>query len=202
MERGWTYRLTQWIARILCTVLWRFRCRGLDRVPRRRGIVVVSNHQSLLDLVLIGCALPRRLTFIARSGLRRHRLYRWVTRPFDVVDIERGRPGVRALRQAMDRINEGGAVLLFPEGTRTHDGRLGRLRMGFAVLARKTSAPIVPVRLDGAFQVWPRSRLVPRLGAIRLEVLDPFGPEDDVESRTHKALSPGPSLPSGKKSAV
>jgi 1-acyl-sn-glycerol-3-phosphate acyltransferase len=73
------------------------------------------------------------------------------------------------MKAVIKRLQEGAAVIVFPEGTRTHDGRLGEIKSGFAILAKKARVPIAPVAIVGAYECWPRTRLLPRPGRIRLE---------------------------------
>lgn len=173
-DRNLLYRATQWIARFVSVLFWRFRCFGLERIPRSGGLIVVANHQSFLDLTLLGCAIPRTLTFLARMTLRSSGIYRALTAPFDVLDVRRGEGDVGAVRRMIDRLKAGAAILLFPEGTRSRTGALGPLSPGFLVLAEKSGARVVAARLEGAFRVWPRGRLLPGLGAIRLSISHPM----------------------------
>jgi 1-acyl-sn-glycerol-3-phosphate acyltransferase len=173
-DRNLFYRFTQWMARLVSILLWRYRCFGLDRVPRSGGLIVVANHQSLLDLSLLGCAIPRTLTYLARSTLRSSRIYRLLTAPFDVLDLRRGEGDVAAARQMVERLRGGATILLFPEGTRTRTGALGKLSPGFLMLAEKSGAKVVAARLEGAHRVWPRGRMLPGPGSIRLVVSGPL----------------------------
>jgi 1-acyl-sn-glycerol-3-phosphate acyltransferase len=197
------YLLTQFWARILCVLFWGYQCRGLDRIPRRGGLLVVSNHQSFLDLVLIGSAVPRRITYVARHTLRRSLLFRLLTWPFDVLDIRRGEKDVSAVRTITDKLREGACVLVFPEGTRTRDGRLGKLREGFIAVARRGGAPITALRLNGVFAVWPKGTTFPGRGMIRLETHLPLRTDDmeyaDALGEIRRRLSG--SMPSGPNPA-
>lgn len=173
-DRTLLYRFTQWLARFVSVLLWRFRCFGIERVPRNGGLIVVANHQSFLDLTLLGCALPRTLTYLARTTLRSSWLYRVLTAPFDVLDVRRGEGDVGAVRRMVDRLKKGATILLFPEGTRTRTGKLGPLSPGFLMLAEKSGARVVAARLEGAFRVWPRGHLFPGRGEIRLFLSRPL----------------------------
>ena len=86
------------------------------------------------------------------------------------VPIDRNASTVTAMRTVIQRLRNGAAVIVFPEGTRTASGQLGEVKNGFALLAKRASVPIVPVAIVGAYECWPRSRLVPRPGRIRLGI--------------------------------
>jgi 1-acyl-sn-glycerol-3-phosphate acyltransferase len=85
------------------------------------------------------------------------------------VPIDRTTSAVKAMKLVIERLKRGAAVIVFPEGTRTPNGLMGELKPGFALLAKKAEVPIVPVAIVGAFECWPRSRMFPRPGRVRLE---------------------------------
>ena len=87
----------------------------------------------------------------------------------DAVPIDRESSALKAMKVVIARLKRGAAVTIFPEGSRTTDGQLGEFKSGFALIAKRAAAPIVPVAIVGAFECWPRTRLLPRPGRIRLE---------------------------------
>lgn len=177
------YRLLRFGARVLSVAVWRLRVHGRRNIPAARGLLVLSNHQSFLDLVLITTAFDRPFTYIARSTLRRHWLYRTLTWPFKVIHMNRDRPEPSQVRTIIDHLRQGHMLLIFPEGTRTRTGRVGPLKMGFFMMARRAGVPVLPLKLQGAFAIWPRNRLLPGPGAVRLDIGKPIdvagiSPED------------------------
>ncbi len=150
---------------------YRMRVVGVEQCPRRGGLVVVANHVSLLDPPLLGCALPRPLVYTPRATLRKSWLYRLMTGWLDLEHVERDGRDLAATRRLIERLKRGDAVALFPEQTRSSDGALQRLTPGFALLAAQAQVPVLPVVIDGAFEVWPRGRSRPRLtGRVELRV--------------------------------
>jgi 1-acyl-sn-glycerol-3-phosphate acyltransferase len=150
-------------------------------------VLVLSTHQSHLDPLLLGLATHRRLSSLARSSLYRFRPFGFVITALDAVPIDREGSAVTAMKVVIKRLQDGAAVIVFPEGTRTHDGRMGEIKSGFAILAKKARVPIAPVAIVGAYECWPRTRLWPRPGRIRLE----FGrvlSVDDVAALDERAL--------------
>jgi 1-acyl-sn-glycerol-3-phosphate acyltransferase len=169
--------------RILYAILWvlcrtlgvtvlGFRHRFAEPLPSRGGILILSSHQSHLDPLLLGLACDRRLSSLARSSLFHFKPFAAVITALDAVPIDRNASMVTAMKAIIARLKAGGAVTIFPEGSRTADGRLGEFKPGFAVIAKRAGVPIAPVAIVGAYECWPRTRMFPCPGRIRLE----FGP--------------------------
>jgi 1-acyl-sn-glycerol-3-phosphate acyltransferase len=141
-------------------VYFRYQYRGRKHVPTTGPLLVVSNHQSHLDPVLVGVACPRQLRALARHTLFFWPLS-WLIRSLGAVPIERG-GGVAGIKTILKLLREGDAVLVFPEGTRTRDGELQPLQGGFAAIARRSGASIIPAAISGAFAAMPRGTSFPR----------------------------------------
>ncbi|MFM8707687.1 MAG: lysophospholipid acyltransferase family protein [Planctomycetia bacterium] len=171
-QRGfgrWLYDTLWILCRTLAISVLGFRVRFAEPLPRQGGLLVLSSHQSHHDPLLQGLAADRRLSNLARSSLFRFKPFAAVIAALDAVPIDRSTSMVKAMKAVIGRLRDGRAVVVFPEGTRTATGRLGEIKSGFALLAKKAGVPIVPVAIVGAYECWPRSRLLPRPGRIRLE---------------------------------
>jgi 1-acyl-sn-glycerol-3-phosphate acyltransferase len=161
---------TLWVlCRTLAVTVFGFRVRFAERLPAHGGLLVLASHQSHLDPLLLGLATDRRLSSLARSSLYGFKPFGAVITALDAIPIDREASSVAAMKIVIGRLKAGAAVIVFPEGTRTATGRLGELKPGFALLARRAGVPIAPVAIVGAFECWPRWRLFPRPGRIRLE---------------------------------
>jgi 1-acyl-sn-glycerol-3-phosphate acyltransferase len=147
-----------------------YRYRGKANVPTAGPVLLVSNHQSHLDPVLIGIACPRQLKYLARIGLF-FWPFSWWIRALGAVSIDR-ESALGGIKTTLKLLKDGEAVVVFPEGSRTPDGKLHPMLPGFCVLARRSGATIVPVAIDGAFAALPRGSPFPRPTRIRLT----FGP--------------------------
>jgi 1-acyl-sn-glycerol-3-phosphate acyltransferase len=175
-KRLW-YGFLHLTCRLLSVVVFRTRIAGREYVPRTGGALVLSNHQSHFDPVLVGLASHRRLNFLARQTLFRFAPFRWLINSLDSIPIDRDGSGVGGLKETLKRLKRGEFVLIFPEGTRTSDGEIASLKPGFVALARRAGVPLLPVAIDGAFQAWPRWQKLPGRSVIHIA----FGPVIEPE---------------------
>jgi 1-acyl-sn-glycerol-3-phosphate acyltransferase len=185
-NRAWQAWL-KLVCRVLAAAIFRIRVEGRELVPAEGGGLVLSNHQSNLDPILVGLSCERRLNYVARTTLFESRLFRFLVAALDAIPIDREGVGLGGLKETLKRIKRGEMVLLFPEGTRTRDGELKRMLPGFCVIARRAGVPLVPVALDGAFDAWPRQRTLPRPATVHV-VWGPPIPPHDVERLSDEEL--------------
>jgi 1-acyl-sn-glycerol-3-phosphate acyltransferase len=172
---GW-YRFCRAVCWLLVEVLFRFRWTGAEHVPLRGPVLLVTNHQSHLDPVLVGVACPRQMKALARRTLFVGP-FGWLLRSIGAVPLDLEGSAVGGLKATLRLLRDEHVVLVFPEGTRTTDGSLGPLRPGFCALARRSGAVILPTAVDGSFAALPRGRVVPRLAKIRLTFSSPITPD-------------------------
>ena len=174
----WWWRLSQGLARAGAICFWKFRVFGLENIPRKGGVLLASNHQSFLDPVLVAMVLSREMHFMARRTLFRNPVLRVIIVGYNAFAIDRDSADVKGVKEAIARLEAGNILLVFPEGTRTGDGSIGRMKPGIGMLAERAAVPIVPVLIEGAHEVWPRSRLIPRLGRITMIFGKPLDPKE------------------------
>jgi 1-acyl-sn-glycerol-3-phosphate acyltransferase len=138
-------------------------------------MLIVSNHQSHLDPVLVGIACPRQLKYLARKGLFFFPFNLWI-RALGAVPIDQERGALGGIRAALNLLKQDNAVLVFPEGSRTYAGKLQEMFSGFCLLARRSRATIVPAAIEGAFAAMPRGSTWARPHRIELEFDVPLTP--------------------------
>ncbi|OPL18567.1 MAG: hypothetical protein AVO35_04340 [Candidatus Aegiribacteria sp. MLS_C] len=130
-------------------VLFGLRVTGRDMVPRRGGLIIACNHISELDPPVLGCAIPRPVAFMAKVELFRSRFTGFWLRKLNAFPVNRSGVDTRALREAIDILRCGDAVVIFPEGTRSHDGKLLPVKAGIGLVAVSSGAPVVPAFVWG-----------------------------------------------------
>jgi 1-acyl-sn-glycerol-3-phosphate acyltransferase len=178
------YKSCQVICRLVTTVLFDLKVSGKENIPKTGGVLLLSNHQSYLDPVLIGVQLHRPLSYLGKSELFRNPALSWLFRKLNAVSLHQGAGDIHALRETINLLKEGHILTIFPEGSRTQTGEMGPLQPGFALVVRKAGVPIVPVAIEGSFHAWRRGQKVFRPYPISVK----FGPELDVQGLKPDAI--------------
>lgn len=135
---------------------------GVEHVPREGPLLVAANHLSVLDPPLVGAVLPRELDFMAKAELFRVPGLAGLIRRLNAHPVDRSGSDAAALRLALRLLAAGRALLIFPEGTRGVEGRLGPARAGAGMLAAMSEVPVVPTCIRGTGRALPRGAIVPR----------------------------------------
>ncbi len=143
-------------------LLFRLEGRGAEHVPSRGPVLLVANHSSLLDPPLVGGMAPRPVSFMAKAELFRVPLLGALISRLNARPVRREGADASALRTALRVLQEGGALLMFPEGTRGPEGMLREPKPGAAMLAVLSGAAVVPVFIQGSGRAWPRGQRFPR----------------------------------------
>ncbi len=171
--------------RIAYRIYFRVEWFNSERVPGSGPVILASNHASILDPPLVGTALHRGISYLARESLFRFWGVGWVLRNWDAVPVDREGGGARGLKAILDRLLAGGGIILFPEGTRTLDGKLQPARSGIGLTVIKSSAPVVPVRVFGTFEAFGKEVPFPRPHKIMAKYGQPmYFAELRAEART------------------
>jgi 1-acyl-sn-glycerol-3-phosphate acyltransferase len=139
-----------------------WRVYNAERVPVNGPVILASNHSSYLDPPLVGSGLKRAINYLARENLFRFPVLGWILHRWEVVPVDRDGGGAKGLKAILDRLLAGGAIILFPEGTRSRDGNLQPARSGIGLTVIKSAAPVVPVRVFGTYEAYGRHVRFPR----------------------------------------
>jgi 1-acyl-sn-glycerol-3-phosphate acyltransferase len=175
------YRMSRVLAGPFLHLLWRPEITGSEHIPASGGAILASNHLSIVDSIFLPLMVDRPVTFAAKSE------YFTGTRPIDrftsaylratkqlSVDRAQARAGQDMLEAALGLLREGALFGIYPEGTRSPDGRLYRGRTGIGWLALNSGLPVIPVAMSGTDRVLPPGQKVPRVSKIRITVGKPL----------------------------
>ena len=175
------YRISRVLAGPFLYTLWRPEIVGSEHIPASGGAILASNHLSIVDSIFLPLMVDRPVTFAAKSE------YFTGTRPIDrltgaylratkqlSVDRAEARAGMAMLEAALGLLRQGDLFGIYPEGTRSPDGRLYRGRPGVGWLALNSGLPVIPVAMSGTDHVLPPGRKVPRVGKIKIRVGEPL----------------------------
>jgi long-chain acyl-CoA synthetase len=160
--------------------LVRFEVEGREHLPGRGAFILCVNHQSYLDGFLLLSAIPyrlvRRLILLGKPQYFAHGIAAWLSPRLNIAAVDADANLIQAMRISARVLREGRALMLFPEGERTIDGEIRPLRRGAALLSCHLGVPIVPVVIDGPYEIWPRGRGLQRRAPVSLRVLPPIAP--------------------------
>lgn len=135
-----------------------------ERVPLRGSVILAANHASFIDPPLVGAGIHRGINYLARESLFRFPVIGWVLHRWQAVPVDREGGGAKGLKAILDRLLQGGAIILFPEGTRSRDGKLQPARSGIGLTVIKSTAPVIPVRVFGTYKAYGRHMRFPLPG--------------------------------------
>jgi len=171
------------LTKLLGWILFRFRVVHRERMINHGPVILAANHASFADPPLVGSVSNRGVYFLARRSLLNGWFMGWILPKLNVipVDSETGRDRT-ALKALIRILRAGQATVVFPEGQRTPDGKLQPAQPGLGLIIAKTLAPVVPMRIFGAYDAWPIHEKWPRPGRITIVVGEPiFFTQGDVE---------------------
>ncbi|MCM8781236.1 MAG: 1-acyl-sn-glycerol-3-phosphate acyltransferase [Candidatus Omnitrophica bacterium] len=161
----WIFRI---FSLIILKIFFRLKVEGIHNLPCKTNFIVVANHTSFLDPLVIAAAIPKKIHCIVSRTLFRIPLLKWALQRLEVV------PTGSSSEEAIALLNENKIVGLFPEGRCSRDGRLREFRRGVALLGFKTGLPIVPCAILGTYQALPVQAKIPKLFSIKVKIGKPI----------------------------
>ena len=184
-EQSLFWRLLQHLLRPSARLLFNLKVYGAENVPASGGALIVSNHQSYLDPILLPLHLNRPLNYIAKSELFVNPIYSWFLRSvLNAFPVRQGHGDVRAVKETIRRLKEGHLMNIFPEGSRTYDGEIALLQGGSALIVHRARVPVVPAVICGAYDAWPIQRKFPRCRPIWIQ----FGPPMELAALSNAEI--------------
>lgn len=164
----WT--IAYYLSGPLFKIFYRFKVVGRENIPPKGPAILVSNHLSYLDPIVLGLAVKRKIYFMAKEELFRIPLFHRLIKILYAFPVKRRGFDRKALKAALEFLSQGKIVGLFPEGTRHREGTVGPFSSGVALLALKSGAPVIPLGIKGTNRVILKDKILPRFPRIEVKV--------------------------------
>ncbi|MGH2704731.1 MAG: lysophospholipid acyltransferase family protein [Actinomycetota bacterium] len=174
----------------LLRMLYRVRAEGVENVPSAGPVVIAANHASFVDSVLLPLCVPRQMVFLAYAGFFKRWWSGWFFRSLGLIPVSRGTGGATVVEAGVEALRAGRVLGIFPEGTRSPDGRVYRGHTGVARIAQRSGTAIVPAGLIGIHEIMPRSSVFPKpRGRVVLRFGRPILPGDGDDRAALRVLT-------------
>jgi 1-acyl-sn-glycerol-3-phosphate acyltransferase len=174
------YVLLRWFFCIVSRIIYRAKAFDAHHVPEFGAVILAANHQSYLDPPMLTIRVPQRhLNFVAKEGLFKFKPFAIAIRGLNALPIRDDAGDLQAIKETVSRLNQGRAILIFPEGSRCPDGAVDKFKRGTGLLIKKAKCRVVPAAIEGAFDAWPIHKALPRLFGCRVYVK--YGPPIEYE---------------------
>ena len=171
---GFTYAASYQFSKFVGQALFDLRVFGQENIIENGPALLAMNHQSVLDPPFAGISCQRPIHYLARKTLFDIPVIGWILRRINVIGVDREGSDVAALKTVMRVLKSGGCTIVFPEGTRTRDGSLQPAKPGAGFIIAKTLAPVIPLRIFGAFEAFPKGAKIPRMTPVTIVVGQPI----------------------------
>jgi len=148
------YNFAKFIIKPLVYLFFRPKVEGIHHIPAEGKAIVYSNHISFLDPIVIGCLLPRPISFMAKAELFKNPLLRWIIKHLGAFPVKRGTADLSAIKNALQVLKEGKIFGIFPEGTRSRTGELLNFSHGIASIAHRSKAKIIPITITNGYTLF------------------------------------------------
>jgi len=160
------YLLGYSLSKVIAKTFFNYRVIGAENMIEEGPCIIAANHCSNLDPPLVGIACKRAIHYLGKKSLLDWPVLGPIFPQLNVIPVDQKNADRSALMGAIRVVKNGGAVLIFPEGSRSPDGNLQPAQPGIGMIAAKTGAPVIPVRISGSFEAFPRSKCLPKLSSI------------------------------------
>ncbi len=167
-----------WARTILFFAGTKLEITGLEKVDKKKPYIFVGNHQSHFDVLSAFSVLPQPIRFIAKKELFKFPIFGWAMTAAGTIKVDRSNreKALKSIETAIETIKKGVSIIVFPEGTRSHDGEIHKFKKGAFVMAINGEIPIVPVTISGARYILKKHSMKLKPGKVKIEISDPVDP--------------------------
>ncbi|MGD1904837.1 MAG: lysophospholipid acyltransferase family protein [Leptolyngbyaceae cyanobacterium] len=184
------YHLFKWsVVSPMFRGYFRGRVHGVEHIPRQGPLLVVANHASDFDPPIVSCCMRRPVSYMAKEELFRVPVLSTAIRLYGAYPVKRGSADRSAIRSALQQLDQGWAVGVFLQGTRTVDGRISNPKLGAALIAAKAQVPLLPVSLWGSHRIFPKGRKLPRAVPLTVRIGEPIAPPDSTNRAALESIT-------------
>ncbi len=168
------YNILKILATLIFKIFFGFKVEGKENIPERPPYLIASNHVSYLDPIVIGCAFPHKVRFMAKKELFENKFLLWLLNQLGVFPVDRDALDISSVKKSIQILKDGGVLGIFPEGTRSKDGKFKGANKGVIGIAAKGGVPIVPVALKGTYEAWPAGQKILKFHEIIVKIGKPI----------------------------
>jgi 1-acyl-sn-glycerol-3-phosphate acyltransferase len=168
------YDVVRAICWFICNLFWKIDVVGMENVPKEGGLILASNHVSYLDPIVLAITVKRKIYFITKKEAFNNFFCNTLLKNLNAFPVDRGKIDIRSLKKSLDILQEKKVLGIFPEGTRSKNGKLQELKLGIIKIAIKTGVPILPVGIIGTHKIYSQGKIFPTLFKYKITVC--YGP--------------------------
>lgn len=145
-------------------LIWIDKINGTRNIPKRGGVIIASNHESYFDFITLYSIFPRRIYFLTGEIFFQKWQWRWIVKLTKQIKVDRNsKDKSESIKQVLNHLKKGDVIGIFPEGTRSADGKLQKAYPGVIKLALQSSCPVIPIGIKGTFEIMSRHKKLPKL---------------------------------------
>ncbi|MDR0819918.1 MAG: 1-acyl-sn-glycerol-3-phosphate acyltransferase [Endomicrobium sp.] len=168
--------------RVMFSLFYRWHIEGVDNIPQSGGAVIAPNHIGFFDSMLTGSAIKRPVYFMAKKELFDIPVLGWIIKQTNAFPVKRGIQDIAAMRNTFSLLKDGRLLLIFPEGTRSKDGRIGKARAGAGMIACNAQVPLIPAKIEN-------TNMMLKFKQIKIKFGEPVYPPKDFVKNDYINLS-------------
>ncbi|MDR0823257.1 MAG: 1-acyl-sn-glycerol-3-phosphate acyltransferase [Endomicrobium sp.] len=176
------YRFGRFLFHVMFKIIFRWHIEGVENIPKTGGAVIAPNHTSWFDPPLTGSAMRRPLNFMAKQELFDIPIFGFIIKRTNAFPVKRGSQDFSAMRHAFSLLSDGRFLLMFPEGTRSKDGKIAKARAGAGMAACNAQVPLIPVKIEN-------TNKMSKFKQIKIKYLKPIYPPKDFTKADYLKLS-------------